>query len=63
MPIKNHQDVNDLLNIIYHNREVKWRYLGQFSTKPLLYSDISPLIFICGIFIVSNQRFMVVYHG
>ena len=35
------------------------RYLAQFSTKPLFYSDISPLI---GIFIVSNQRFIVVYH-
>ena len=37
--------------------------LVQFSIKPLFYSDISPLIFICGIFIVSNHRFIVVYYG
>ena len=40
-----------------------WGVLAQFSTKPLFYNNISPLIFLCGIFIASNQRFMVVYHG
>ena len=37
--------------------------LRQFSTKPLFYSDISPLIVMCCIFIVSNHRFIVVYDG
>ena len=37
--------------------QVIWRRLRQFSTKPLFYSDISPLIFICGIFIVSKLIF------
>ena len=45
------------------NSQVYWERLVQFSTKPLFYSDISPFIFICGIFIVSNQRFIVVYYG
>ena len=40
-----------------------WGILGLFSIKPLFYSDISALIFLCGIFTVSNQRFMMVYHG
>ena len=43
--------------------EVKWQNLGQFRTQQRLYSNISPLIFICGIFIVSNHRFMVLYYG
>ena len=42
--------------------QVYWRYLGQFSTKPLFYSNISPLVFLCGIFIVSNQSFIVIYY-
>ena len=37
--------------------QVIWGRLRQFSTKPLFYSDISPLVFICGIFIVSNLIF------
>ena len=37
--------------------------MGQFSIEPLFYSDISLLIFICGIFIVSNHRFIVAYYG
>ena len=44
-------------------REVKWRYLGQFSVHSKKQAAYSPLIFICGIFIVSNHRFIVVYHG
>ena len=39
------------------------RYLVQLSTKPLLYSNISSLILLCSIFIVSNQRFILVYRG
>ena len=48
---------------VFSPTQVWWGILEQFSTKPLFYSNVSPLIFLCGIFIVSNQRFVVVYHG
>ena len=56
-----------VLNFIYRlknrHRAIKWRYMGQFSLQPRLYSDISPFIFMSGIFIVSNHRFMTLYYG
>ena len=35
----------------------------QFITQPTFYSDISPLIFLYGIFVVCNHGFLVVYYS
>ena len=54
--------VNFIYRLKNRHRAVKWRYVRQFSLQPRLCSDISPFIFMSGMFIVSNHRFMMVYY-